>query len=431
MHATLLIGGTVVELDPPRVECTDVVIHGDRMGDVTDEIPTTSTVNCTDCLIVPGFVVAHTHLYSGLAAGMPGPLLPPTSFRQILEKVWWRLDRALDEESLRASVEAAALSAIRSGVTCLIDHHESPGFIDGSLDLVTEVLDELGLRALLTYGATDRHGPEGARAGLRESERFAKKAARDPMIRGAIGLHAPFTCSNETLAAAADLAKTQSAWLHTHAAEGPDDQLAAAARWKRRLVPQLDAIGMVGPRTLLAHAVDVEDAEVELIRERGAWVTHQPRSNMNNGVGFAGRLASLPKVALGTDGIDNDPIRELQAAFLRRREATGPSVWPDPVELLARGHRLASEIFGGTFGSLAPGAAGDLAVIAYDSPTPLDARTLGSHLLFGFPSAHVRDLFVAGRAVMRNRRIVGIDERRVLFRAREQAQRLWSRMESV
>src|SRR5688572_22214314 len=194
MHATLLIGGTVVEFDPPRVERTDVVIHGDRMGDVSQEIPTTSTVNCTDCLIVPGFVVGHTHLYSGLAAGMPAPLVPPMSFLQILEKVWWRLDRALDEETLRASVEAAAIGAIRSGATCLIDHHQSPGFIDGSLDVISQVFDALGLRALLTYGATDRHGAEAARAGLRESERFAVKTKGDPMIRGAIGLHAPFTC---------------------------------------------------------------------------------------------------------------------------------------------------------------------------------------------------------------------------------------------
>jgi cytosine/adenosine deaminase-related metal-dependent hydrolase len=159
-------------------------------------------------------------------------------------------------------------------------------------------------------------------------------------------------------------------------------------------------------------------------------VTHQPRSNMNNGVGFAGKIRALEKMALGTDGIDNDPIRELQAAFFRGREATGPSVWPDPVDLLARGHRLASSIFGAKFGSLQPGAPADLAVIAYDTPTPLDASTLGAHLLFGFPSADVRDVFVSGRAVMRNRRVVGIDERAVFFRAREMAQRLWQRMGS-
>jgi putative selenium metabolism protein SsnA len=429
MHATLLIGGTVVELDPPRVERVDVVIHGDRMGDVSREIPTTSTVNCTDCLIVPGYVVAHTHLYSGLAAGMPS-FGAPSSFKEILEKVWWRLDTALDEETLKASVQAAAISAIRSGVTCLIDHHESPSFIDGSLDVIAQVIDELGLRALLTYGATDRHGSEGAKAGLRESERFAKKMKKDPMIRGAIGLHAPFTCSDDTIGGAADLARSTGAWLHSHAAEGPDDQLAASTRWKKRLLARFEDLGMLSEKTLLAHAVDVDDAEVALLKKHGVWVAHQARSNMNNGVGFAEKIRSLDRMALGTDGIDNDPIRELQAAFFRGREASGPSVWPDPVDLLARGNRLASAVFGTSFGSLQPGANGDLAVLAYDAPTPLDAKSLGAHVLFGFPDAHVRDLLVAGRAVMRNRRIVGIDERQVFFKTREAAKRLWSRMGS-
>lgn len=428
MHATLLIGGTVVELDPPRVERTDVVIHGDRMGDLSKEIPTTSTVNCADCLIVPGLVVGHTHLYSGLAAGMPLPKSPAASFKEILEKVWWQLDQAMDEETLRASVQAAAISAIRCGVTCLVDHHESPNLIDGSLDIISEVLEDLGLRALLTYGATDRHGEAGARAGLSEGERFAKKVRQSPTLRGAVGLHAPFTCSDDTLARAADVARSNALWLHTHAAEGPDDQHAAAQRWNARLFSHLDEIGMVGPRSLFAHAVDLDQAEAALLKERGAWVTHQARSNMNNGVGFAGRLRDLDKVALGTDGIDNDVVRELQSAFFRSREETGPSVWPDAVQMLARGHRLASDVFEAPFGSLAPGATADLAIISYDGPTPLTAETLGAHLLFGWSGASVRDVFVAGRAVMRNRRIVGIDDRSVLFACREQAKRLWERL---
>lgn len=428
MHATLLIGGTVVELDPPRVERMDVVIHGDRMGDLSSEIPTTSTVNCTDCLIVPGLVVGHTHLYSGLAAGMPLPKSPAGSFKEILEKIWWQLDQAMDEETLRASVLAAAIAAIRCGVTCVIDHHESPNFIDGSLDVIADVLEDLGLRGLLTYGATDRHGEAGARAGLEESVRFAKKAADSPTLRGAIGLHAPFTCSDDTLAQAADLTRSNGLWLHTHAAEGPDDQRAARERWNARLFSHLDQLGMVGPRSLFAHAVDLDDEEAALLKDRKAWVTHQARSNMNNGVGFAHRIRNLEKVALGTDGIDNDVVRELQTAFLRGREHTGPSVWPDPVRMLAKGHRLASDLFEVPFGSLAPGAAADLAIISYDAPTPLTAETLGAHLLFGWSGAAVRDVFVAGRAVMRNRRIVGIDDRSVLFSCREQAERLWERL---
>jgi putative selenium metabolism protein SsnA len=428
VRATLLIGGTVVELDPPRAERVDLVIHDDRIGDLETPVPTTSTIDCSGCLIMPGLVLGHTHLYSALAPGMPAPSSPPTSFREILERVWWRLDRALDAESIETSARIGAAQAARAGITTIIDHHESPSLIDGALDLVAKGVEEIGLRGVLTYGATDRHGAEGARSGLKESERFAKKTASHPFLRGAIGLHAPFTCSEETMKESAAIAQGLGAWLHLHAAEGPDDQSAAIERLGKSLLAHLDEIGILGERTLLAHAVDVSDSEAELIQTRRAWVTHQARSNMNNGVGYAHKLGRLDRVALGTDGIDQDVLAELRAAFFRRREATGPAQWPDPIAMLASGHRLASAIFGQRLGSLQRGAPADVVVLAYDSPTPLDARTLGAHLLFGLSSAHVRDVFVAGRPVLRNRRLVGIDERELADRARQVAAKLWRRM---
>src|SRR5205814_6258658 len=131
------------------------------------------TIDCTGCVIMPGLVVAHTHLYSALAAGMPISKTAPATFREILERVWWRLDEAIDAESLAISAEIAAASAVRAGVTAVIDHHESPRFIEGSLDVIAKGIDEIGIRSALTYGATDRHGEDGARRGLAENERFA------------------------------------------------------------------------------------------------------------------------------------------------------------------------------------------------------------------------------------------------------------------
>ncbi len=432
MSATLLFGGRVVGFAPIEVEARDVVLFDGRVKSADDPFPTTSTIDCTDCLIVPGFVVAHTHLYSGLAAGMPPPPGVTGTFLQILERIWWRLDRALDEETLRASVRVAAIHAIRAGTTCLIDHHESPNFIDGSLDVIADELEELGLRACLTYGATDRHGPEGARAGLDESERFVRKMADHPTIRGAIGLHAPFTCSEDTMGSAADRATLHGAWLHYHAAEGPDDQQVARERGVGGLFAQLEELGLVHDRTIAAHCVDIDDREAELIRERHAWVTHQARSNMNNGVGYADQHASLRRVAIGTDGIDNDLLAEVSAAFFRSREATGPTGWPDVLQMIARGHRLAGEVFGEpALGKLTQGAPGDVVVLDYPEGTPLDRDSLAAHVLFGWKGAHVRDVFVGGRPLLRNRRLVGIDGRAVLEEARRAAQRLWSRMEAL
>jgi putative selenium metabolism protein SsnA len=428
MRATILIGGRIVSFDPMRVETADLVIHDDVIGDLETKIPTTSTVDCSGCVIMPGFVVAHTHLYSALAPGMPGPQSPPSTFREILERIWWRLDEALDEESLEISAEIASAAALRAGVTTVVDHHESPRFIDGALDVIAKAIGEIGIRGVLAYGATDRHGAEGANRGLAESERFARKMKDDPRVRGMIGLHAPFTCSDRTLAACRDAIERSGAWLHLHAAEGPDDQRAAQERWGTPLFSHLDRAGLLTAKTLVAHAVDLSDEEARLVRARNAWVAHQARSNMNNGVGYASKLQAIDRVALGTDGIDQDALEELRAAFFRRREMTGPSSWLDPVAWLSRGHRLISEVFGLKFGGLEKGSPADVVVLSYDPPTPLDVSSIGAHMLFGMASLHVRDVFVGGRSVMRNRRLVGIDEKRLASRAREIAPKLWRRM---
>lgn len=426
MSATRLVGGTVVALDPVRIEQRDVVLaDGKIAGDDVAGV----AVDCAGCLIVPGLVVGHTHAYSALAAGMPVPGAPARTFKEILERVWWRLDVALDEAALAASARVAALDALASGVTCLVDHHESPSFIDGSLDVIRAAFEEVGLRSVLTYGATDRHGPEGAQAGLRESERFLRAVSGSALTRGAVGLHAPFTCEDDTLAQAADLAARTGAWLHYHAAEGPDDQAAARRRWGERLFHHLDAVGLLNPRTLLAHGVDMDPGEGELVKARGAWVAHQARSNMNNGVGYAGRLAHLERVVLGTDGIDDDLLAELKSAFFRRRESAGPTVWPDPVLALAQGHRLAAAMFEQPLGALTPGAPGDVTVLRYDPPTPLTPASLGAHLIFGASSRHVRDVFVAGRGVVREGRVVTVDEARIRAQARAAAEALFARME--
>lgn len=385
-------------------------------------------IDCSGCLIFPGLVVGHTHLYSGLAAGMPAAP-PPANFLQILQRVWWRLDQALDAESLRASAQVAALAAVRSGASCLIDHHESPRFIDGSLDIIAQALEEIGLRACLCYGATDRHGAQDAQAGLRESERFlSEKRAH---IMGAFGLHAPFTASDETLERAAALGKD--AWLHLHAAEGPDDQVNAQSRWSQRLIPKLNEMGLLGPKTLLAHTVDLQEAEAEQLLQSGVWVSLQARSNMNNGVGYATRMLDLesPRMALGTDGVDNDMLRELQAAFFKRREHLGPSAWPDAAQLLSGSQRLASAMFEQALDSLAPQSPADLTIVRYEPPTPLTAESLGAHLIFGFAGAQVRDVFVHGNAILRDSQITTVDERMIFEHAREIAPDFWRRIEAL
>ena len=391
-----ITGGTVVTLDPPAVERRDLVLGtGPRRE-----------LDASGCLVLPGLAIAHTHLYSALARGMPGPAEPPRSFREILEMVWWRLDAAHDEKSLEASADLALLDAALSGVTAVIDHHESPSFIDGSLDVLARAARSVGVKAALCYGATDRHGAAGASAGLAECERAIRAG-----LTGMVGLHAGFTASDETLASAADLARRTGSWLHVHALE----DLCDAGSFER-----LEKAGALGPKTILVHGVHLSPSERARAENAGSWIVHNPRSNMQNAVGYADPRTLGPRVALGTDGMDVDMFTEARVAHLRAREAYGPGGGIDAVALLANAGRLADLVLGER--------TGDWVVLDYDPPTPLSAGNLAGHVLFGLGTRHVRDVVANGEVVVRNRAPVRVDAERIRARAREEAARLWRRM---
>ena len=390
-----IAGGTVVTLDPPSVERRDVLLG----------IEPRRRLDASGCLVMPGLVIAHTHLYAALARGMAAPG-PTRSFQEILERVWWRLDAALDEDSLRASAEEALLDAALSGATVVIDHHESPSFIGGSLDVLAQAARTVGVTVALSYGATDRHGPRGAANGLAECERAIREG-----LPAMVGLHAGFTVSDETLRAAVDLAKSTAAWLHVHAAEDRCD----VESFKR-----LDRVGAIGPRTLLAHGVHLSPGERARVEEAGAWIAHNPRSNLQNAVGYADVRTLGSRVALGTDGMDGDLFTEARVAHLCARKAYGPEGGIDAVSLLAKSQCLADAAVGPR--------PGDWIVLEYDPPTPLTAATLAGHVLFGLGTRHVRDVVVNGEAIVEGRRSTRVDGARVHARAREQAVRVWERM---
>jgi cytosine/adenosine deaminase-related metal-dependent hydrolase len=290
-------------------------------------------------------VNAHTHLYSGLAPfGMPEPDPPPRDFPEILERVWWRLDRALDPESLRASARLYLAEAVVHGTFALADHHESPNFIDGSLDLLADACQEFGMRALLCYGATERnHGRDEARRGLDECRRFASDNRR-PLVRGLVGLHAPFTVSDETIRDAVALCHELSTTLHVHVAEDSIDVTDARERGYAGVIDRLDQLGALIPGSIFAHGVKLEPAEVARCQDSGVWLVQNPRSNRGNRVGYPHALAHSERVALGTDGYPADMDAE-QDALLREAEAAGDDL--ERARLRAdAGHALMREHLG-------------------------------------------------------------------------------------
>ncbi len=361
--------------------------------------------------IVPGAVNAHTHLYSGLAPlGMPAPARAPANFVQILERVWWRLDRALDERSLRASARFALSEALLWGTTTLVDHHESPGFVEGSLDVLADVAQELGTRLVLTYGATERNGGRTeAERGLAECARFARSNRR-ALVTGMVGLHASFTVDDETVRAAGELARELDVGVHVHVAEDGADVADAHERGYAGPFERLRDLGALPRGSILAHGVHLTPEQVRRADELGLWFVQNPRSNEGNRVGYPRALSASGHVALGTDGWPAD-MRVERAALLRLGRASGD----DDATLAARlggGFRLASALTGARLlPELADGCAADVAI--------------------GLPNAPPRHVLVGGRIVVRDGVLSTGDLDRIRAEARAEAVRLWSRMSAL
>ncbi len=424
----ILRNGILATLDPQGVERSDLRIEG---GSITDRsprlqpLPGEEVLDLDGALVMPGLVNAHTHLYSALARGMPGPGEPPRNFGEILEKVWWRLDRALDEESVHLSGLVGAIEAARSGTTVLFDHHASPSFIEGSLATLRRANEEVGLRSVLCYETTDRNGMAGRDAGIAENRAFLASGPT-PLTRGMVGAHAAFTLSDESLDLLAAAAGTRSG-VHVHVAEDRCDVEDSRRRCGTGVVERLRGHGLVGEGTLLVHCVHLTGDELRDAQDAGARLVHCPRSNTNNAVGRA-PTAHFRRAALGTDGLDEDMLAEARAAFLGMRDAGRDNALEATVRMLAEGHRLAERFFGLPFGRLDAGSPADLVVLDYRPPTPLTADNLAGHLLFGLDRSHVRSTMVAGRFVLRDRRITNVDEVVTFARARRAAEALWERM---
>jgi putative selenium metabolism protein SsnA len=423
----VLRGGTVAEsLGGDLVE-RDLVVDGGRIGGDGGG----PGVDVSGCLIIPGNACSHHHLYSVLARGMPGPQSSPRNFVEILEQIWWRLDRALDLSTIELSARLGAVDALRSGTTSIVDHHASPAAIDSSLDALADGVDAAGARAVVCYEVTDRHGVAGGRAGIEENARFLRSNHR-PLVRGMVGGHASFTIGPENLDGLVSVARDAGTAIHIHVAEDEFDERDSLEKYGMRTGQRLHNAGALAEGDLIAHGVHLQDDEIDLVRSSGAWVAHNPRSNMNNGVGYSPAMRLGERVGLGTDGIDGDMFAEARACYLKARERSISTVPIFAIERLATGAGIVGASFGEPgLGTLAPGAPADLVVLEYSPPTPLDGYNLSGHLLFGLGSWAVRDVMVAGRWVVRDRHHLLLDEDDLAAQARAAAAKLWARMEDL
>lgn len=441
----LLIGnGTVLTLGQSNriIPQGGVLIQDSKIrevgltNDLQSRYPEAQFIDAQGKLIMPGMINTHMHLYSTFARGMDSKSKPPRNFRDILEGLWWKLDKLLSLQDVYYSALPSLIECIKTGTTTIIDHHASPRAVRGSLSTLAKAAQEMGVRAAYCYEVSDRDGQKTAEEGLEENVDFiaACQAQRQGMAAGLFGLHASLTLSDQTLAACSKAAKRLGAGFHVHVAEGIEDLEDCQANYGMRVVERLDKFGILGPKTLAAHCVHINDHEIELLRASQTQVVHNPESNMGNAVGAAPVFKMLSrgvKVGLGTDGYTCDMFESAKVAnVLQKHTLADPSTaWAEvPQMLYANNPQIAAGLFGGVFGELAAGAWGDVIVVDYLPPTPLDANNWSGHLLFGVSGRAVQTTVINGRVRLLNRELIGIDEEAVCARSRELAQEIWKKI---
>ena len=382
-------------------------------------------------VIHPAFINTHEHIYSALARGLSIKGYAPNGFLEILDGLWWTIDRNLDNDLTKLSAEATYLECIKNGVTTIFDHHASFGEISGSLFAIEEAARDFGVRSVLCYEISDRDGKEKAHAAIKENVDFAKHALslKDDFIKGMMGMHASFTISDETMELCRK-EKPKEIGYHIHVAEDILDLHRCLKEHGKRIVDRLYDWDVLGEKTLLAHCIYVNPHEMDLIRDTDTMVVHNPESNMGNACGCPPTMEIVHKgilTGLGTDGYTHDMIESWKVAnVLHKHHLVDPgAAWAEVPEMLFQGNaRIANRYFEKKLGVLEKGAAADIIITDYIPPTPMNAGNLNGHMLFGMNGRSVVTTVGNGKILMKNRELQGIDEERCLAKIREGAARL-------
>jgi 5-methylthioadenosine/S-adenosylhomocysteine deaminase len=443
----LVENGILVTMDKQRriLEGHSIAIRDGRIVEIgttanlKKKYASAEVIDATGRIVMPGIVCSHSHLYGMLLRGASLKLSPPSDFTQILQRVWWPVDEALTFEDAYASALMASVEFAKAGVTTFADTYSGPNSISGVLDHIAKAVDEVGIRGFVAYEATERHSKDEGLRGVHENVRFAQKAASNPKskVRPLFSLHASFTVSDDLIVQVRRLASEHHAPITIHASEGLGDLHHNLENYGKRTVERLRDLELLGPNVVLAHCVNLNDHEIDIIAETQTGVAHNPMSNMLNAVGVAPVLRMLEKninVGLGNDGYVFDMFENMRTAYLLHRVHNKNPNAIDPYAILEMATIKGAQLYGieKEVGSIEPGKKADIIIIKPQLlPTPLNANSVVGHLINTIDGDDVEHVMVEGVPVVMNRVLTTFDEEDAQSISQRAASKLWTRLESV
>jgi len=441
----ILGNGEIITLNDRKEFIHDgaILVKGNKITDIgsTDTLrikyPHAEYFNLHHKIVVPGFLNAHMHLYSTFARGMTLKGAPPAKFKEILEKLWWKLDKNLTtEEEIYYSAVVPLIEGIKSGTTGIIDHHASFGLVPGSLDILEKAAIDIGVRSVLCYEVSDRWGKNLSKQSINENSRFIEKTRKNKnsLTGSTFGLHASLTLSNETLEECSSEAKRLGVGFHVHVAEGIEDVENSLKKSKKRVVDRLNNFGIFSNKTLAIHCVHINKDEIDILAETKAMVVHNPESNMNNAVGVAPLLEMNDAgvlIGLGTDGYTPSMLESAKVAYILPKLNYGdPRIGNEIVEnmLFKNNGIFFGKFFDNPLGIIKKGAFADIVMLDYYPPTPLNENNFFYHLIFGIRESAIDSVMINGEFVLLNKKFTKIDEEEINYKASKIAGKFWEKI---
>lgn len=441
----LIKNGTVLKFDKKNTILKDGAVYIkdgiiEEVGsseELEDKYSREEQLDAKGNYIMPGMICTHFHAYSAFSRGMNLSGGPSKNFLQILQNLWWRLDKKLSLEDIYYSGLVSAVEAVKHGTTSIVDHHCSPYACTGSLNELSRAFESVGVRGNYCYEVSERDGIEIAEEGIYENYNFIKNCNKknNSLITGSFGMHAAFTISDETFKKAVGMQKELGCGFHIHVSEGIADENINQYKYKKSVVKRLMDLGVLGNKTIAVHGVNIDKDDIYILKNTDTMVVHNPESNMNNAVGLPDVTYMMDKgiiVGLGTDGFTTDMFREIQTDYVAHKMAKkDPTVMgtDDTVNMAFYNNgEIIKRLFGKTAGTIEKGCFGDIIIVDYKNPTPVKEDNISGHIVYGMGASNVVSTIINGKVVMENRKVKNIDEEKIMEKARRLSEKLWERI---